>query len=94
MAVGIEVAKGALENLVLLVNAEEKLRSLDLKALGEQLLDADEGELLQLVDVIKGLDLKSDELEAKVKSLAASGAVPLAFILRLVKVVFPKQPKP
>lgn len=92
MAVGIENAKAFIENVVIAVNAGEKIRHMDFAVILQEFLDGDEEELKALVEKIKALDLSNDALEAKIKELAAQGAPVAAFILRLVKVFFPKQP--
>lgn len=92
MAIGIEAVESALKSIVDLVNAEESFRKADFKLIGQQILDADEAELKQLVEVVKKLDLNNDALELKIKELSASGAPMVAFVLRMIKVFFPKQP--
>lgn len=90
MALPIDEAKKALGALVMGVNAEEQLRMVDWVRVGEQMLDADEDELTQLVDVLKGMDLKDDALEAKIKMYADIGAKPIAYALRILKIFLPK----
>jgi len=91
MALGIEYSREALAQALSVVNGVEKLRVIDLSKLGAELLDADEAELLQLAKDLQVLDLSNDELEAKIEGLALVGAPTLAFVLRILKLVFPKK---
>lgn len=92
MALGIENAEKFVGNLVTVINAGEEVRSADFGLILKEMLDADEEELKKLVEKIKALNISNDVLEAKIKELAAQGAPMAAFVLRMVKIFFPKQP--
>lgn len=92
MSLGIDEVKKVLSAAVDAVNAEQKLASANFVLAGQQLLDADEAELQSCVEDINKLDLSNDALEAKIKAYADAGAKPLAFVLKLIKIFFPKIP--
>lgn len=89
---GVQNLEKVVQALVATVNAEEALRAVDYMAMMSEVLDADEAELDRLAAMVQALNLNDDALEMKAKALAQAGAKPLAFILKLVKIFYPKKP--
>lgn len=94
MALGIVQLEIAANCVVDMINAEEKLRSLNLPQLVAEGIDLDQSEIMKIAEIVNRVDLKDDELEAKVKALLPEYAASAALIIRLLRLVFPKQPKP
>lgn len=91
---GIENVTKILRSAVAAANAADALAHVNYALVLEEMLDADEGELKSLAAEIGVLDLSNDELEAKIKAAAAAGHEPILFILRILRLVFPKKPVP
>lgn len=88
---GIDHLKEELQAAITVVNGVDKLRAVKFDVLVEQVLDLDEAEAVELATAVGILDLADDALEAKVEALALAGAKPVAFALRILKLLLPKK---
>lgn len=73
------------------VNSAEAVRSVDYSALIAEVLDADEAELEAALAPVLALDLKNDVVENQIKAIAAAAPKPVAFVLKLLKIFWPKK---
>lgn len=89
---GIDNLSKVFDAVVAGVNAQQSLVSVDYGALVNEVLDADESELEALAEKVRALDLNNDALEAQIEAIAAAGAKPVAFVLRLLKLFVVKKP--
>ncbi len=89
---GIENLRKVIKAGVDIANAEETLRATDWKAVGQEALDADEAELKVIADDIKGLALIDKALEAAIEAAVEQNAPIAAFVLKLIKTLFPAKP--
>ncbi len=85
----MENLNAAIDAVVAAVNAEEKMRTLDYKAMVGEFLNADEPSLKALADKLQALHLDDAALDAKVKSIAEAGYPTLAIFLRVAKLFLP-----
>jgi len=90
MSEGIDQVKVVLGSAIEMVNAEQKLVSVDWKVVYRQVLDLDEKEASELAASVGLLDLSNDELEAKIEGVALVAGQYAAFVLRMLKIVLPK----
>lgn len=90
MSEGIDQVKVVLGSAIEMVNAEQKLVSVDWKVVYRQVLDLDEKEASELAASVGLLDLSNDELEARIESVALVAGQYAAFVLRMLKIVLPK----
>lgn len=88
--IGIDNIVLIVENSVSIVNAVEKIKNADLAKVLVEIYDASEEELVTLASKVGMLDLTDDLAEAKIKSVADSGARLGAMILRIVRLLVKK----